>query len=96
MTWPQFPQKENSVPKLILIVFLIGVLYLFYLVIRPFLNDIFISILITLVFYPVYKKLLKDFPRPQNPGRPGYHANGHAGFPDPGGPAFRGDHPAIL
>lgn len=61
MTWPQFPQKENSVPKLILIVFLIGVLYLFYLIIRPFLNDIFVSILITLVFYPVYKKFLKIF-----------------------------------
>jgi predicted PurR-regulated permease PerM len=61
MTWPRFPREENPVPKLILIAFLIGVLYLFYFVIRPFLNDIFISILITLVFYPVFKTFLRIF-----------------------------------
>jgi predicted PurR-regulated permease PerM len=61
MAWPQFPQNENTIPKFILIVFLLGVLYLFYLIIKPFLNDIFISILISLVFYPVFKKLLRVF-----------------------------------
>jgi predicted PurR-regulated permease PerM len=39
--------------------FLVAVLYLFYLVIRPFLTDIFIAIVLAMVFYPLYKKILK-------------------------------------
>ncbi|MBI5582898.1 MAG: AI-2E family transporter [Deltaproteobacteria bacterium] len=59
--WPNFSQKEQALPGYIFIAFLIGVLYLFYLIIRPFLNDIFISILIALVFYPVFTRLTRWF-----------------------------------
>jgi predicted PurR-regulated permease PerM len=59
--FPKFSQNEKALPGYIFIAFLIGVLYLFYLIIRPFLNDIFISILIALVFYPVFSKLSRWF-----------------------------------
>ena len=41
--------------------FLIGVLYLFYLVIHPFLTDLFVATVIAMVFYPLYKKFLRLF-----------------------------------
>lgn len=59
--WPKFSQKEKALPGYVFIAFLIGVLYLFYLIIRPFLNDIFISILIALVFYPFFTRLTRCF-----------------------------------
>ncbi len=41
--------------------FLLGVLYLFYLVIHPFLTDIFVATVTAMIFYPLYKKLLRVF-----------------------------------
>jgi predicted PurR-regulated permease PerM len=41
--------------------FLIGVLYLFYLLVRPFLTDLFVATMTAMIFYPLYKKLLKLF-----------------------------------
>jgi len=62
MTQPYFRRKEDSsnpISSYVFMAFLIGVLYLFYLIIRPFLTDIFIALVIAMVFYPLYKKLLK-------------------------------------
>jgi predicted PurR-regulated permease PerM len=59
--WPKFSQKEKVLPGYVFIAFLIGVLYLFYLIIRPFLNDIFISIVIALVFYPLFVRFTRWF-----------------------------------
>lgn len=59
--WPKFSQKEKVLPGYVFIAFLIGVLYLFYLIIRPFLNDIFISIIIALVFYPLFVRFTRWF-----------------------------------
>ncbi len=41
--------------------FLMGVLYLFYLVIRPFLTDLFVALVMAMIFFPIYKKLLRLF-----------------------------------
>jgi predicted PurR-regulated permease PerM len=62
MTRPYFRRKEDSsspISSYFFMGFLIGVLYLFYLVIRPFLTDIFIAIVMAMVFYPLYKRILK-------------------------------------
>jgi len=59
--WPKFTQKDAVLPGYIFIAFLIGILYLFYLIIRPFLNDIFISILVALVFNPLFIRLTRWF-----------------------------------
>lgn len=60
MSRPHFIRKgdtANPVSKFVFIAFLIGVLYLFYLIIRPFLSDLFIAMVMAIVFYPLYKKL---------------------------------------
>jgi predicted PurR-regulated permease PerM len=62
MTRPYFRRKgDNTSPfsNYVFMGFLLGILYLFYLVIRPFLTDIFIAIVMAMVFYPLYKKILK-------------------------------------
>jgi predicted PurR-regulated permease PerM len=62
MTRPYFRRKgDNSSPfsNYVFVGFLIGVLYLFYQVIHPFLTDIFIAIVMAMVFYPLYKKIIK-------------------------------------
>jgi predicted PurR-regulated permease PerM len=41
----------------IFIALLIGVLYLFYLIIHPFLYDLFMAVVMALVFYPFYRKV---------------------------------------
>jgi predicted PurR-regulated permease PerM len=40
---------------------LLGVLYFFYLIIRPFLSDLFIALVMALAFHPFYKRLQKIF-----------------------------------
>ena len=64
MSQPYFKKNEDSkapFSNIIFMAFLIGVLYLFYLVIRPFLTDIFVATVTAMIFYPLYKKLLKAF-----------------------------------
>jgi predicted PurR-regulated permease PerM len=61
---PHFKKNENSLTPFsnyVVLAFLIGVLYLFYLIIRPFLIDVFVATVTAMVFYPLYKKLLKVF-----------------------------------
>lgn len=60
MSRPHFRRKgdtANPVSNYFLIAFLIGVLYLFYLIIRPFLSDLFMAMVMAIVFYPLYKIL---------------------------------------
>ncbi|MBA4393841.1 MAG: hypothetical protein C0407_09845 [Desulfobacca sp.] len=62
MSRPYFRRKEDSsstISNYFFMGFLIGVLYLFYLIIRPFLTDIFIAIVMAMVFYHLYKWILK-------------------------------------
>lgn len=64
MSRPYFKKNEDSTTPFsnyVFMAFLIGVLYLFYLVIRPFLTDIFVATVTAMIFYPFYKKLLKVF-----------------------------------
>ena len=64
MSRPYFRRKgdtANPVSNYVFIAFLIGVLYLFYLIIRPFLSDIFIAIVMAMVLYPFYSMLQKIF-----------------------------------
>jgi predicted PurR-regulated permease PerM len=64
MSRPYFKKNEGSstpFSNYVFLAFLIGVLYLFYLVIHPFLTDLFVATMIAMVFYPLYKKLLKIF-----------------------------------
>jgi predicted PurR-regulated permease PerM len=64
MTRPYFKKNENSptpFSNYVFMAFLIGVLYLFYLVIHPFLTDLFVATVIAMVFYPLYKKFLRLF-----------------------------------
>jgi predicted PurR-regulated permease PerM len=51
----------SSLSNYFFLAFLIGVLYIFYLILRPFLTDIFVAIMITMIFYPLYKIILKRF-----------------------------------
>ena len=60
MSRPYFRRKgdtSNPISNYVFMAFLIGVLYLFYLVIRPFLSDLFIAMVMAIVFYPLYKLL---------------------------------------
>lgn len=64
MSRPSFKKNEDSTTSFsnyVFMAFLIGVLYLFYLVIHPFLTDIFVATVTAMIFYPLYKKLLKAF-----------------------------------
>jgi predicted PurR-regulated permease PerM len=64
MSRPHFKKNEDSLTPFssyVVLAFLIGVLYLFYLIIRPFLIDVFVATVTAMVFYPLYKKLLKIF-----------------------------------
>ncbi len=64
MAQPYFKKNEDSrtpFSNYVFLAFLIGVLYLFYLVIHPFLTDLFVATVIAMVFYPLYKKFLKLF-----------------------------------
>ncbi|MGA3085843.1 MAG: AI-2E family transporter [Thermodesulfobacteriota bacterium] len=64
MSRPYFKRNEDSstpFSNYVFIAFLLGVLYLFYLVIRPFLTDLFVATVIAMIFYPLYKKFLKLF-----------------------------------
>lgn len=66
MSRPYFKKNENSkatFSNIIFLAFLLGVLYLFYLVIHPFLTDIFVATVTAMVFYPLYQKWLKLFKR---------------------------------
>src|SRR3989338_8347741 len=52
--------KQNEAEKysqLFLVVLLIGVLYLCFLFLRPFLNEIIISAILVTIFYPAYYKI---------------------------------------
>jgi predicted PurR-regulated permease PerM len=64
MSRPRF-KKNQEFPTpgstYIFIALLIGIFYLFYLIIRPFLADLFVATVIALVFYPFYKMLLRVF-----------------------------------
>lgn len=62
MSRPYFRKKEDSsspISNYFFIAFLIGVLYLFYLIIRPFLADIFIASVMAIVFFPFYKGICR-------------------------------------
>ena len=62
MSRPHLRNTRGSLPPSSLYVFialLIGTLYLFYLIIRPFLSDVFMAVVMALVFYPFYKRLKK-------------------------------------
>jgi predicted PurR-regulated permease PerM len=62
MSRPFFKRSEDSsIPfsSYVFMAFLIGVLYLFYLVIHPFLTDLFVALMMAMIFFPVYKKLLQ-------------------------------------
>jgi predicted PurR-regulated permease PerM len=64
MSRPIFNRNESSptpISTYVFIAFLLGVLYLFYLVIRPFLTDLFVATVTAMIFYPLYKKMLKLF-----------------------------------
>jgi len=64
MSRPYFKRNEDSstpFSNYVFMAFLLGVLYLFYLVIRPFLTDLFVATVIAMIFYPLYKKFLKLF-----------------------------------
>ena len=64
MSQPDFKRKEgspNSLSKYVFIAFLIAVLYLFYLIVRPFLTDIFLAIVTAMVLYPSYKLIQRLF-----------------------------------
>jgi predicted PurR-regulated permease PerM len=64
MSRPYFKKNEDSsfpFSNYVFMAFLIGVLYLFFLVIRPFLTDIFVATVTAMIFYPLYKKLLRAF-----------------------------------
>jgi predicted PurR-regulated permease PerM len=64
MSRPVFRKKDDSQSQLsnyVFLAFLIGVFYLFYLVIRPFLADIFIAIVMAMVLYPLYTFLRRIF-----------------------------------
>jgi predicted PurR-regulated permease PerM len=64
MSRPHFKKKEDSATpfsNFVFMAFLIGVLYLFYLVIRPFLTDIFVATVTAMICYPLYKKLVRAF-----------------------------------
>lgn len=57
------PNKGTPFSTFVFLVFLLGVLYLFYLVIRPFLLDLFVATVTAMVFSPFYTKIkgfLKD------------------------------------
>jgi len=51
----------SSLSNYFFLAFLIGILYIFYLILRPFLADIFIAIMIAMIFYPLYRFILKWF-----------------------------------
>jgi predicted PurR-regulated permease PerM len=62
MSRPYLKNLKGSLPPSSLYIFialLIGALYLFYLIIRPFLYDVFIAMVLALVFHPLYKRLKK-------------------------------------
>lgn len=62
MARPYFKKNEDSstpFSNYVFMGFLIGVLYLSYLIVHPFLTDLFVATVIAMVFYPVYKKFLK-------------------------------------
>ncbi len=62
MSRPYFKRNEDSsspISNYFFIAFLIGVLYLFYLIIRPFLADIFIALVMAIVFFPFYKGICR-------------------------------------
>ncbi|MEW6187906.1 MAG: AI-2E family transporter [Thermodesulfobacteriota bacterium] len=62
MSRPYFKKNEGSSTPLstyVFIAFLLGVLYLFYLVIRPFLTDLFVAMVTAMTSYPLYKKILR-------------------------------------
>jgi predicted PurR-regulated permease PerM len=64
MSRPFFKRNEDSsisFSSYVFMAFLIGVLYLFYLVIRPFLTDLFVALVLAMIFFPVYKRLLRLF-----------------------------------
>jgi predicted PurR-regulated permease PerM len=64
MSRPYFKKNEDSstpFSNYVFMAFLFGILYLFYLVIHPFLTDLFVALVMAMVFYPIYKKLLKLF-----------------------------------
>ena len=64
MSRPHFRRKgdtANPISNYVFIAFLIGVLYLFYLIIRPFLSDLFMAMVMAIVFYPLYKIIRKFF-----------------------------------
>ena len=64
MSSPYLRRKGDQVSAFsnyFFLAFLVGVLYIFYLVIRPFLKDIFLAIMFAMVFYPVYHVLQKWF-----------------------------------
>jgi predicted PurR-regulated permease PerM len=63
MSRPHLRNIKGSLPPSSLYIFialLIGALYLFYLIIRPFLSDVFMAVVIALVFHPFYKRLKKS------------------------------------
>lgn len=60
MSSPHFRRKDNSsgsFSNYFFIAFLAGILYLFYLILRPFLSDIFIASVMAIVFFPFYKMI---------------------------------------
>lgn len=64
MTQPIFKKDGNASTPLstfVFIAFLLGVLYIFYQVIRPFLLDIFVAVVTVIIFFPVYGKSLRLF-----------------------------------
>jgi predicted PurR-regulated permease PerM len=67
MSRPHLKKTQGDLPPSSLYIFialLIGVLYLFYLIIHPFLSDLFIAMVMALVFHPFYlkvKKILKGW-----------------------------------
>ena len=64
MSRPHFKKNEDSSTPFynyVFMAFLIGILYLFYLILRPFLTDIFVATVTAMVFYPLHKKLFRVF-----------------------------------
>ncbi len=66
MPIPLFKHPRNGDPStrisdFIFILFLLAVLYLFYLILRPFLTDLFVASITAMIFYPLYQKILRGF-----------------------------------
>jgi len=52
--------------NLIFFIFLAAILYLTYRIFEPFASPIFLAALLSIIFYPLYRRLLRHFPRWQN------------------------------